>query len=88
MVTEPDWYNNPWDHFPPESNQDGWQPIDTAPRDGSRVLIGAKFRDGPGSWYCIASFLHGHWQNDWVASGPVNRKPTHWMSVKGLPDED
>lgn len=58
-----------------------WQPIETAPRDGTRVLIcwqdtgvveSAEYRKGAG-WTGAACF--------WI------RDPSHWMPLPGAPRE-
>lgn len=58
-----------------------WQPIDTAPRDGTRVLL----------WYpawiqhvFTAEFEHGNWQTGvWYSN---RAKPTHWMLLPSPPE--
>lgn len=74
-----------------------WQPIETAPKDGTEVLMAVKLRGGiPGK------MLVGHWQpagcciedhppiNDgwYFWNGhmfDVASKPTHWMPLPPLP---
>lgn len=62
-----------------------WETIITAPRDGSRVLVGAAHADGPGTWYCIACFLRGQWVHDLPSTERLNSEPTHWCKVRALP---
>lgn len=59
-----------------------WQPIETAPKDGSRMLLWTVWRDGfefadTGYW----SDLHG---GGWVRNGAGT--PTHWMPLPPHPD--
>jgi hypothetical protein len=63
----------------------GWQPIETAPRDGT--LCALRFRDCLGPYESMsAHFLHddGHW---YVVDPPtkVMIDPTHWMPVPEPP---
>lgn len=65
----------------------GWQPISTAPRDGTNVLL----------WADGEYFLVGHWsgQNEfWVCPGAVScvwndgqHGPTHWLPIPPPPTE-
>lgn len=72
-----------------------WQTIDTAPRDGTRVML-YKFHDGLG-WHVLG---HGYFVGDdpvvrgWVTSGftdpPGNlglAAPSHWMPLPNPPEE-
>lgn len=60
-----------------------WQPIETAPRDGTRVLL---FR---GEW--MESMGIGYWSNDWMeftmVGGECFPGPTHWMPLPPPPVE-
>lgn len=59
-----------------------WQPIETAPRDRTRVLVSDR--------YCVdtAYFTKGEWwlyecSDDWYSCS-IN--PTHWMPLPAAPD--
>lgn len=63
-----------------------WQPIETAPRDGRRILLA---REG---WVEIGRWLPdyaayegapaGAWMDDYDNGGPEDRGwPTHWMPI-------
>ena len=63
-----------------------WQPISTAPKDGTRVLLSAhdwrepvigSFRPDTGPWY------HGDEETD-LPYGEC--KPTHWMPLPAPPN--
>ena len=65
-----------------------WQPIETAPRDGTKFLV----LGGPYLGYVIpvvvdAVFDEGAWwpnQSDWM-DGPL--EPTHWMPLPPPPED-
>lgn len=72
-----------------------WQPIETAPRDGTRILI---YYAAPGStvkqqWSAnvrghfirIARWDDGKWRLD--MSGHFRLDATHWMHLPALPKE-
>ncbi len=60
-----------------------WQPIETAPKDGTIVLLAGEF-DYPGDWRIKMGFWAADdddWRLCW-ASWP----PTHWMPLPEAPD--
>lgn len=65
-----------------------WQPIDTAPKDGTRVLLYDRFCREPEH----ARFV-GFWAQDardstwkwWSCPGAFIRRPTHWHPLPEPP---
>lgn len=61
-----------------------WQPIETAPKDGSRVLINRKGYAEP---ICV-----GWYSQDWKewksVPGEWSWKPTHWMPLPDPPKSE
>lgn len=62
-----------------------WRPIETAPKDGSYVLLFIE--------KTTAQVFSGRWDNHpdckcWVAGGYMRRqtKPTHWMPLPETPN--
>lgn len=55
-----------------------WRPMDTAPRDGSRVLVG-NGRNSP----VFARFIDRQWRSD-ERLGIV--RPSHWLPIPALPE--
>lgn len=57
-----------------------WQPIATAPKDGTRLILGAL----TGGEMLVSS---GYWANynggGWFSL--MARQPTHWMHLPGVP---
>lgn len=78
--------------------EDGWQPIETAPKDGTRVLLWIEWSDVP----VIGEFSHGRWRADTehysvscgagCYGGSVSSdrymKPTHWRPLPAPPAID
>lgn len=72
----------------------GWQPIETAPRNGAWVLMtggnsdygwdGDTFPD-----VVSAQFVNGEWQFAWYDGGyyGVYDGPTHWMPLPDAPHD-
>lgn len=73
-----------------------WQPIKTAPKDGTWVLIkGGKPREGFYSWEkidgddrpVVAKFMTDYWDGYWTYAywnsgwNSTYKKPTHWMPL-------
>ncbi len=66
----------------------GWQPIETAPKDGSMFLI------WDGRSYGFASWWHDekmHWLKQETRQGyrhPEDQEPTHWMPLPPPPTQE
>ncbi len=72
-----------------------WQPIDTAPRDGTRVLLWCE--DGVGAvigiWYAFKSnLLPPYWATTrGLLHGSAHDReyqPTHWQPLPPAPSEE
>lgn len=63
-----------------------WQPISTAPRDGTRVILVEA--DKPGE-ACIGWWIEGQWRDygDIGCNGLEDFLPTHWMPVPFVPED-
>lgn len=62
-----------------------WQPIETAPKDGNRVLLWNRDWAAPfaGQFYGEAA---GGWRLDYRIA-PFTHQPTHWMPLPPAPAE-
>lgn len=62
-----------------------WQPIETAPRDGTKILTCRRGHDYAASirvcYYVVDQYEGEYWQDD--ADSEPN--PTHWMPVMAAP---
>lgn len=57
-----------------------WQPIETAPRDGERILL--VINHGPHG----DKIWTGLWADGWIVSyGKAEKQPTHWMPLPEPP---
>jgi hypothetical protein len=78
---------------PPPPSQaddaDGWRPIETAPKDGTRILV---WREAvvPGAPYCDVTA----WPKNWTGLWPTaymhyadGHEPTHWQPLPPLPPQ-
>lgn len=59
-----------------------WRPIETAPKDGTRVVLGWLDRAWAHPGYYAAD--HGGWANDEDHAGFFD-EPTHWMPMPPPP---
>ena len=77
-----------------DSSTTGWQPIATAPRDGTRLLL-AVFREGDyvnigvGAWEFIeTSEWDGIKVYDWAEYAGSTEEPSHWMPLPAPPEAE
>lgn len=72
-----------------------WQPIETAPKDGTRVLLYANLRRASLSGHDLDKdygywIVLGSWEAEyglWVDGSQCNPLPTHWMPLPEPPQE-
>jgi len=77
------------------AQHEGWQPIETAPKDGTVVLLLSPEGEDEGHWeevrYCVLGSPQGAFGAGWVDSTnnlPIYAEfePTHWMPLPAAPD--
>ena len=71
---------------------DGWQPMETAPKDGTRVLLWYEWHDLP----VVGDFRHGRWWSVHSLGGNLAHpngmdweevvRPTYWRPLPAPPD--
>jgi hypothetical protein len=76
-----------------EGGMSEWQPIETAPKDGTQILVwdGANAQvaefyvraDGSSSWELGHRWVNGHTRESWSCSGVL----THWMPLPARPSD-
>lgn len=85
--------HNAWDDWLDEADDllalffpaDGWRPIETAPKDGTKVLVCGPHENG-GTYQAVTA-----WPKGWVARWPVSYEayaagePTHWQPLPAAP---
>lgn len=59
----------------------GWRPIESAPKDGSSVLLFVP------SYQCVGSWLNTIEGGEWC-SGEWDVEPTHWMPLPSPPPQE
>lgn len=64
--------------LPPATPAEGWRDISTAPKDGTRVLLGGKKE-----WIAIGNYLEGFgWQD---STDGASVRPSYWMPLAPPP---
>jgi hypothetical protein len=70
------------------SGGDGWQPIETAPKDGTDLLVCAENDCGDGSWetkYWVDWQMDAYEWPHWEARVDLPNPPAHWMPLPTPP---
>jgi hypothetical protein len=75
----------------PVDGLDAWQPIETAPKDGTAILLGARGGSWIGKWLPV--YTSGYVpDNKWSSlmlnhdhMGEKWQQPTHWMPLPAAP---
>lgn len=62
-----------------------WQPIETAPRDGTDVLLHGPFGNEGKQYNEVARFWGSRWTIEWMHDFHA---PTHWMPLPEPPQAD
>ena len=77
---------------PPEPSVEevAWQPIESAPRDGTDVMAGRPVAFGWTPHPLRSRYIDGRWraqfgERDWRSYDP---QPTHWMPIPPAPQPD
>lgn len=67
-----------------------WQPIKTAPKDGTIILLTGGQETLAGYWeqeHAPAALIGRGWQVYWHPTAKVpDRRPTHWMPLPAPPE--
>lgn len=71
-----------------------WQTIDSAPKDGTRLLLAKGKSVWIGEWVHHQHITNGkvasdsaYWTTPWVMIGPERAVPTHWQPCPDPPAE-
>lgn len=71
----------------PEGWQQMWQPIETAPTDGTPVLLFARAKHAPASAPVIGWCVNGEWvECCFTPNHPVGIVPSRWMPLPDPPE--
>lgn len=62
-----------------------WRPIESAPKDGHRILASGPHDDMDGRWVCIASWHMGAWYHDLPAVRELRPSPDRWLPLPPPP---
>lgn len=62
-----------------------WQPIETAPKDGTEILL---WVPGGFVWHAVMAFSNGMWADRYTGRPlPFLKVPTHWMPLPKPPED-
>jgi hypothetical protein len=66
----------------------GWRPIETAPRDGTEVLVARKYANGNVA-YAVAAWFTDQWRDagltGWGGMEGQDNQPSYWMPLPPPP---
>lgn len=64
-----------------------WQPIETAPKDGTEILVCAlNGGKGPGMFVAIVCYFAGEWTTDKYSEDGAIWPPIYWMKPPAPPE--
>lgn len=74
-------------------SDDGWQPIETAPRDGTMVILADLTEVAPNGstisyedrWVVAGSYQRNNWYNQFIEEDGEEIYPSHWMPLPTAP---
>lgn len=67
-----------------------WQPIETAPKDGARILLWGRYWSDGQDWFkepLYGQFSGRRWEA-WGPGGPFGVRPTHWTPLPEPPTHE
>lgn len=68
-----------------------WQPIETAPKDGTRILLGGcKLMSSVQiGWWGAGRYINRSvgYERDWTTGSTYGFNPTHWMQLPQPPEQ-
>lgn len=65
-----------------------WQPIETAPKDGSRIVVGYGRQSGFPMQIVFYNRIHGFWSHYGNAELGLEANATHWMPLPQPPEAE
>jgi hypothetical protein len=68
-----------------------WRPIETAPKDGTLVLLWGRYWSDSQGWFKQPLVGQFSPPNDWWEAWgrvPFGCRPTHWQPLPELPDKE
>lgn len=70
----------------PASDRNKWHPIETAPKDGSRILA-AHWDEVGCYWRRFTVFWNAHFEGGFWQNGGLKENPTVWRELPDGPDD-
>ena len=72
--------------MPDSSDSNGWRPIETAPKDGTTIILANGERAGIGFWreFTQSGYPWRNWFFNMLNSQPY--APTHWQPLPPPPE--
>ncbi len=65
----------------------GWQTMDSAPKDGTRILVLTKYGPFTGHWAEDVEGMDGSWFVHGITEAVQQSEATHWLPLPTPPEE-
>jgi hypothetical protein len=71
----------------PAASEVEWQPIESAPKDGTPCILFARAKNATAPAIIIGWYIDGEWiEGCYAPNHPVGLVPTHWMPNPPFPE--